>query len=318
MTTSPPTQQEETRAPSLAQRFHRMDESYFGLILLLPTALILLVFLVYPIVYAVIMSFKRIELTVSANQKWVGLDNYAYILGDQVMRESIARTLAFAALTVVISVTLSLILALVLNEAFRGRKAVRVLILLPWAVAPVVNGVMWRYLFQSNYGLVNAMLSGLGVIPHYQVWLDNAALALVIAAVATAWKGMPFQTLILLASLQAIPESLFRASKMDGAGIFSRFRYITLPHLRNTLIFATLLELIISLQVFDLIFTLTRGGPGRGTTVLSYLVYINAFERLSLGRASAMAVLLTLMILTLSALSLSLIFTRRTRATAKT
>ena len=128
---------------------------------------------------------------------------------------------------------------------------------------------------------------------------------------------MPFQTLILLASLQGIPESLFRASKMDGAGIFSRFRYIILPHLRNTLIFATLLEMIISLQVFDLIFTLTRGGPGRGTTVLSYLVYINAFERLSLGRASAMAVLLTLMILTLSALSLSLIFTRRTRATAK-
>ena len=317
MTTSLPAQQEETRAPSLAQRFHRMDESYFGLILLLPTALILLVFLAYPIVYAVMMSFKRIELTVSANQKWVGLDNYAYILGDQVVRESIARTLAFAALTVVISVTLSLILALVLNEAFRGRKVVRVLILLPWAVAPVVNGVMWRYLFQSNYGLVNAVLSGLGLISHYQVWLDNAALALVIAAVATAWKGMPFQTLILLASLQGIPESLFRASKMDGAGIFSRFRYIILPHLRNTLIFATLLELIVSLQVFDLIFTLTRGGPGRDTTVLSYLVYINAFERLSLGRASAMAVLLTLMILTLSALSLSLIFTRRARATAK-
>jgi multiple sugar transport system permease protein len=317
MTTSLPTQQEETRAPSLAQRFHRMDESYFGLILLLPTALILLVFLAYPIAYAVVMSFKRIELTVSANQKWVGLDNYAYILGDQVVRESIARTLAFAALTVVISVTLSLILALVLNETFRGRKAVRVLILLPWAVAPVVNGVMWRYLFQSNYGLVNAILSGLGLISHYQVWLDNAALALVIAAVATAWKGMPFQTLILLASLQGIPESLFRASKMDGAGIFSRFRYIILPHLRNTLIFATLLELIVSLQVFDLIFTLTRGGPGRGTTVLSYLVYINAFERLSLGRASAMAVLLTLMILILSALSLSLIFTRRARATAK-
>lgn len=316
MTTSLPAQR-EARAPSLAQRFHRMDESYFGMLLLLPTALILLVFLVYPIAYAVLMSFKRIELTVSANQKWVGLDNYGYILGDQVVRESVARTLSFAALTVVISVTLSLILALVLNETFRGRKAVRVLILLPWAVAPVVNGVMWRYLFQSNYGLVNAALSGLGLISHYRVWLDNAALALVIAAVATAWKGMPFQTLILLASLQGIPESLFRASKMDGAGIVARFRYIILPHLRNTLIFATLLELIVSLQVFDLIFTLTRGGPGRGTTVLSYLVYINAFERLSLGRASAMAVLLTLMILGLSALALALIFARRRRVAAR-
>lgn len=302
-----------SRTPSLAQRFHRMDESRFGLLLLLPTALILLVFLAYPIAYAVVMSFKRIELTVSPKQRWAGADNYAFILRDPAVRDAVARTLAFAALTVVISVTLSLILALTLNESFRGRKLVRVLILLPWAVAPVVNGVMWRYLFQSNYGLVNAVLSGLGLIPHYRVWLDNAALALVIAAVATAWKGMPFQTLILLASLQGIPESLFRAAKMDGAGVFARFRYIILPHLRTTLIFATLLELIVSLQVFDLIFTLTRGGPGRGTTVLSYLVYINAFERLSLGRASAMAVLLTVMILALSTLALSLIVARRAR-----
>jgi ABC-type sugar transport system permease subunit len=313
MTASLPAQSDASRAPSLAQRFHRMDESRFGLLLLLPTALILLVFLVYPIAYAVVMSFSRIELTVSAEQHWAGADNYAYLLSDPTVRESVARTVAFAALTVVITVSLSLVLALVLNESFRGRKVVRVLILLPWAVAPVVNGVMWRYLFQSNYGLVNAVLSRLGLISHYQVWLDDATRALVIAAVATAWKGMPFQTLILLASLQGIPESLFRAAKMDGAGVFSRFRYIILPHLRTTLVFATLLELIVSLQVFDLIFTLTRGGPGRGTTVLGYLIYINAFERLSLGRASAMAIFLTLMILALSGLALSLIVARRVR-----
>jgi ABC-type sugar transport system permease subunit len=312
--TASPTALRDARRPTLAQRFHRMDESSFGILLLLPTALVLLVFLIYPIAYAVVMSFSRVELTVSADRKWVGVDNYAYVLGDQVARESVTRTIAFAALTVVISVSLSLVLALVLNETFRGRKVVRVLILLPWAVAPVVNGVMWRYLFQSNYGLVNAVLSGLGIISHYHVWFENASVALSIAAVATAWKGMPFQTLILLAALQGIPESQYRAAKMDGAGVFARFRYITLPHLRPTLIFAMLLELIVSLQVFDLIFTLTRGGPGRGTTVLSYLVYINAFERLSLGRASAMAALLTLMILGLSAIALSLTFMRRTRA----
>ncbi len=310
--------QEASRAPTVVQRFHRMDESRFGLVLLLPTALILLVFLVYPIGYAVAMSFHRIELTVSPNQRWVGAANYGAILSDPIVHDSVTRTLAFAVLTVVVSVTLSLVLALVLNESFRGRKVVRVLMLLPWAVAPVVNGVMWRYLFQSNYGLVNALLFRLGLISHYHVWLEDAALALVIAAVATAWKGMPFQTLIILASLQGIPESLYRAAKMDGAGIISRFRYITLPHLRTTLIFAALIELIVSLQVFDLIFTLTRGGPGRGTTVLSYLVYINAFERLSLGRASAMAVLLAVMILGLSACSLALIAILRARAAART
>jgi multiple sugar transport system permease protein len=299
--------------PTLAQRFHRMDESRFGLLLILPTALLLLVFLVYPIAYAVVMSFNRIELTVSPDQRWVGLNNYSRVLGDRVMRESIVRTLIFAGLTVVICVGLSLILALVLNESFKGRKFVRVLILLPWAVAPVVNGVMWRYLFQSNYGLVNAVLYSLGIIPVYQAWLTSAPLALTVAAVATAWKGMPFVTLILLASLQGIPESLFRAAKMDGAGVIARFRHIILPHLRNTLIFAVLLETIVALQVFDLIFTLTRGGPGQGTVLLSYLVYINAFERLSLGRASAMAVLLALLIMSLVALTLALILRLRPR-----
>ena len=311
--TAIPTEQ-RAESPTLAQRFHRMDESRFGLLLILPTALILLVFLVYPIVYAVAMSFNRIELTVSPDQRWVGLDNYGRVLGDRVLRESVVRTLTFAGLTVAICVGLSLILALVLNETFKGRKFVRVMILLPWAVAPVVNGVMWRYLFQSNYGLVNAVLYGLGVIPAYQAWLTSAPLALTVAAVATAWKGMPFVTLILLASLQGIPESLFRAAKMDGAGVVARFRHIILPHLRNTLIFAVLLETIVALQVFDLIFTLTRGGPGQGTVLLSYLVYINAFERLSLGRASAMAVLLALLIMSLVALTLGLILRLRPRA----
>lgn len=303
----------ESVAPSLAQRFHRLDEARFGLLLILPTALLLLVFLVYPIAYAVVMSFNRLELTASPEASFVGLANYGQLVQDRLVREAIGRTLLFAALTVVISVGLSMVLALVLNEVFRGRTLVRVLILLPWAVAPVVNGVMWRYLFQSNYGLVNALLYSLGLIPRYQAWMDNGALALTVAAVATAWKGMPFLTLILLASLQSIPEALFRAAKMDGAGLWQRFRAITLPHLRTTLIFAVLLESIVSLQVFDLIFTLTRGGPGQDTAVLSYLVYINAFERLSLGRASALAVLLTVLIMALSAVSLLMITNRTAR-----
>ncbi len=311
--TAIPTEQRAAR-PTLAQRFHRMDESRFGLLLILPTALILLVFLVYPIIYAVVMSFNRIELTVSPDQRFVGVDNYGRVLGDRVLRESVVRTLTFAGLTVTICVGLSLILALVLNETFKGRKFVRVMILLPWAVAPVVNGVMWRYLFQSNYGLVNAVLYGLGIIDAYQAWLTSAPLALTVAAVATAWKGMPFVTLILLASLQGIPESLFRAAKMDGAGVIARFRHIILPHLRNTLIFAVLLETIVALQVFDLIFTLTRGGPGQGTVLLSYLVYINAFERLSLGRASAMAIMLAIFIIVLGSLSFLFSISRRQKA----
>jgi multiple sugar transport system permease protein len=205
-------------------------------------------------------------------------------------------------------------LALLLNEPFKGRKPVRVLVMLPWAVAPVVAGVLWRYIFQSNYGLANAVLYQLGFIQHYIVFLDKASLAIAIAAVATTWKTVPFLTLIMLATLQSIPEQLYRAARMDGAGLWARFRFVTLPHLRNTMIFAIVLQTIVSLQTFDLIFTLTRGGPGQGSVVLSYLVFINAFERLSLGRASAMAILLAIFIIVLGSLSFLFTVSRRQRA----
>ncbi|MCB0122014.1 MAG: sugar ABC transporter permease, partial [Caldilineaceae bacterium] len=224
---------------------------------------------------------------------------------------SLGRTFYFAALTIVLSTGFALALALILNEQFPGRRPVRVLVMLPWAVAPVVSGVLWRYIFQSNYGLLNALLYQLGVIKSYVVWLDKPTLALSIAAIATAWKTIPFLTLIMLAALQSIPESLFRAARMDGAGLWARFRFVTLPHLRNILIFAVVLQIIVSLQTFDLIFTLTRGGPGQGTVVLSFLVYINAFERLSLGKASALALLLAILIMVMGSLSLLSIQTRR-------
>jgi multiple sugar transport system permease protein len=295
------------------QRFHRLDEVVFGLILMAPTALILLVFLGIPIAYALVMSFQQIELTISPDRSWAGLENYAALLQDKVVHESIARTLYFALLTIVLSTLMALGLALILNEPFRGRKPVRVLVMLPWAVAPVVGGVLWRYVFHSNYGLANALLYQLGFIENYVVWLDKATLAIAIASVATTWKTVPFLTLIMLAALQSIPEQLYRAARMDGAGVWSRFRFITLPHLRNTLIFAIVLQTIVSLQTFDLIFTLTRGGPGQGTVVLSYLVFINAFERLSLGRASAMAILLAIFIIVLGSLSFLFNFSRRER-----
>ncbi len=306
-----PTADAPERRATFWQRFHRMDEVKFGLLMLSPTMVILLIFLGIPILYALIMSFQQIELTISPDRPWVWLQNYGDVLTERAVHNSLGRTFYFAALTIVLSTGLALTLALILNEQFRGRRPVRVLVMLPWAVAPVVSGVLWRYIFQSNYGLLNALLYQLGIIKNYVVWLDKPTLALSIAAIATAWKTIPFLTLIILAALQSIPESLFRAARMDGAGLWARFRFVTLPHLRNILIFAVVLQIIVSLQTFDLIFTLTRGGPGQGTVVLSFLVYINAFERLSLGKASALALLLALLIMIMGSLSLLSIQTRR-------
>ena len=137
------------------QRFHRMDEGRFGLLLLVPTLLLVLVFLALPIVYALYMSLHQIELTISPQWKFVGLANYAGLVTEGRVIETVPRTLYFAGLNVAVTTLLSLCLALVLNEQFVGRNWIRVLILLPWAVAPVVSGVMWRYLFHQSYGLIN-------------------------------------------------------------------------------------------------------------------------------------------------------------------
>ena len=293
------------------QRFHRREETRFGLLLLSPTMLLLLVFLAVPVIYALVTSTQAVELTISPDRDFVGLDNYARLFSTRQVAEALPRTVYFAALTIALSTSLSLILALVLNEPFRGRNWVRVFILLPWAVAPVVSGVMWRYMFHDRYGLLNALLYSFGMIKEYVSWFSDPLFALSIASIATTWKALPFLTLILLAGMQSIPEALFRAAKMDGANIFQRFRYVVLPHLRPILIFITVLQLIVSLQVFDLIFTLTRGGPGGGTVVLNYLTYLNAFERLSLGNASALAIVLALLIMILSGLSLTFAASRR-------
>ncbi len=291
-----------------------MDESKFGLLLTLPTIFLVLVFLALPITYAFFMSLNQIELTISPDWDFVGLENYTGLLNDKRVIDTVPRTLYFAGLNVIVTTLMSLCLALILNEQFKGRNWIRVFILLPWAVAPVVSGVMWRYMFHQSYGLINALLTSLGIIDKYVVWFDNPTVALSIASFATAWKALPFSTLIMLASMQGISESLFRASKMDGANIFHRFRYVTLPHLRPTLIFVVVLQIISSLQAFDVIFTLTRGGPGQGTVVLNYLTFVNAFERLSIGTASAMSIMLAILIVSLSGLSIYISMGRKGKA----
>lgn len=291
-----------------------MDESKFGLLLTLPTIFLVLIFLALPITYAFFMSLNQIELTISPDWDFVGLENYTGLLNDKRVIDTVPRTLYFAGLNVIVTTLMSLCLALILNEQFKGRNWIRVFILLPWAVAPVVSGVMWRYMFHQSYGLINALLTSLGIIDKYVVWFDNPTVALSIASFATAWKALPFSTLIMLASMQGISESLFRASKMDGANIFHRFRYVTLPHLRPTLIFVVVLQIISSLQAFDVIFTLTRGGPGQGTVVLNYLTFVNAFERLSIGTASAMSIMLAILIVSLSGLSIYISMGRKGKA----
>jgi multiple sugar transport system permease protein len=184
---------------------------------------------------------------------------------------------------------------------------------MPWAIASVVAGVFWRFIFDTHFGIINGVLIGWGFITEPINWLQSTGQAVVIAIVAQAWRSVPLLAVLLLAALKTIPATLYRAARMDGATSWQSFRFITLPAIRPTLIVVGILQIIIGLQVFDLLFTLTNGGPGRTTYVLVYAIYDLAFRSVSLGYASAVTVVL-FGIIVLCSLALLAFQLRRRRA----
>ncbi len=172
-------------------------------------------------------------------------------------------------------------------------RALRVVVLIPWAIAPLAAGVSWQLIFNFTYGGLNTVLMGLGVIHTPVAWLSDPALSYVAIIVGQVWLSIPFASLIILARLQGVPPWLYAAAKMDGAGRFARLWNVTLPLLRNTLLIVVLVELILAFQTFDLVYALTSGGPAFSTLVLSMLIYHRSFADLRIGYGSALAMLLT-------------------------
>jgi multiple sugar transport system permease protein len=286
-------------------------EGVLGALLVTPSVLIVVAFLALPIGLAFAMAFIRIDLTRSPDWTFFGLGNFLQIRIDPTFFGTVPRTLYFAVLATGLTALTGSVTALFLNERFPGNRAMRVLVLLPWAVAPIATGVTWKLIFDYLYGLLNAVLFGLGLIPHYVGWLQDGGLALNAAIVGFVWLATPFASLIILTRLQGIPVQLYRAAMVDGADTWERFRYITFPALRITLGIIVLFELIVSMQTFDLIYSLTKGGPGDSTTVINMLIYNRAFDDLRLGYASALA--LVLFALTATILGVTFLLARRVR-----
>jgi len=296
-----------------------LRDDTFAAMLLSPTAAFMLVFLFVPILLALVISTLQINLTF-ASRDWpfVGLANYVLAFQDGRFAAAVPRTAILATTTVVASAGLALMTALLLNERFHGRSVVRLLILLPWIASPVVTGIMWRWAFDGSYGVINAALYQLGVIPAYVGWFDEPMRALGVVAVAETWRAAPFLTLLLLAALQSVPESQYRAAKIDGAGYWARFRYITLPALRPTVFLAVILQTTWSLQAFDTIWTMTRGGPAQGTTVLNLLAFRESFQSLNFGYGAALAFVLCFIIVAISSLTALGSFRSRRLTTSQT
>lgn len=258
-------------------------------LLLAPAVAILLLLSVYPLVYAVIVSLQ------STSGEWT-LGNFTRLLEDRFFRVSLMQTLIIAAGALGGEFVIGLSLALLLDSQIRARNLIRVMLLIPMMLPPVVAAVTWRLIFNPNFGLINGMLAGWGVDTSRLTWLGSPSLALLSVILVDVWEWTPFMFLILLAGLQAIPREPYEAAMIDGATSWQTFRHITLPLLKPAILVALLLRTMDLLRIFDQIFILTQGGPGFATETVSLYIYKTAFRFFDFGYASAMSFVLLVMV----------------------
>jgi ABC-type sugar transport system permease subunit len=285
-----------------------------GVYLTLPAIVILLAVLAYPILASLYLSFQKITLVSSGIEtQFIGLQNYVQIFTDEAFQTAFLNSIYFTFVEVFFVLIISLALALLLNTP-EGRPAFyRVVLLIPWALAPVANAILWKWIYNANYGILNQILVGLGWSKTGVVWLGSPFLALNMILLADVWKAVPFITLLLLAGLQNIPRYLYRAALLDGATTWQQFRHITLPGLQTSVVISTVLQSIWALKVFDLVFVLTKGGPADGTVLLNFLAWRVTFNYLDIGYGAAIADVLFVMMLLLALVYIRALRPRSTR-----
>jgi len=270
-------------------------EGVLAFLLLAPAMAVILGVLIFPMVSSLGLSFTDLKLTDPSSGRFTGLANYAAASRDPMLWAAMGRTLTFAVTTVTVETCLGVLIAMLLNQKFRGRAFVRGLVILPWALPYVVNGIMWKWIFDANYGAFNALLSQLGVIGEYKIWLGDPATAMVLVIVANIWKETPVAVILVLAALQSIPKDLYEAAAIDGARRARAFFSITLPMLKPIIVSLLVIKTIWALKEFDLIYIMTKGGPANGTNMFSYYIYQHTFQFLNFGYGSALAYILTIL-----------------------
>ena len=276
--------------------------------LLISPALIIVLNVVFiPVVNAILMSFQSYDLRRPMNIRFVGFDNYIAVFNDHLFWQSLWRTFQWVIFGVGLQFIFGFVLALLLNKKFFGRGVVRSVSLIPWVTPGVLIGLMWKWIYDGNYGVLNDILLKFGII-HWKIpFLAQQATAFPAVIVTIIWQGIPFFALMLLAGLQGIPEELYDAADVDGANGFQKLFKIIIPMLKNTIFVTTLLRILWVANSVDIIFSLTEGGPAYSTQTLSVYVF-NKANSLNLGYASTMSIMLTLILLLVAILYLKNIF----------
>jgi multiple sugar transport system permease protein len=290
------------QAPTLvAQRgSRRLSTANFGLLLVAPTLLVVTAVLIFPLLDSLWVSLRATDIY-SNRSTFVGLDNYRAVLADPLFGISLRNTLYFAAVSVAGITLAGLLMALVLNERSHLQTLGRAALIIPWSLSQVVAGIIWGWIYNGTFGALNGVLLQAHLISDYQSWFSGGLTSFNFIAVAFIWTLSPYAALLFLAALQSIPDEIYQAAKVDGAHAWARFRYITLPWLRSSLLVVLVIATLDGFLAFTLIYVLTSGGPGNSTTVLAWWGYATTFSFNDLGRGAAIMYLLSAILLAISA-----------------
>ncbi len=278
------------------------ERRYFPFLLTLPATAVIALVVIYPIGYAGSLAFQNWNLRRgAASGAFIGLGNFERLVTDSVFLQSLANTAYYVVVSVTLEFLAGLALALILHGSFRGVAIIRSIIMMPLFIVPVVIALIWRILYNQQFGPIYYVLQSLGLTStDSQFGLANPQWAMLLIAGTSVWQIMPFVFLILVAGMQSVPIEQYEAAKIDGANTLQEFLHITLPWLKPLIMFILLFRVMESLKVFDLVIMLTGGGPGSVTEVTSLYIYRQAFQYMNMGYASALAFVLLAVVLVFS------------------
>jgi multiple sugar transport system permease protein len=271
-------------------------QSIYGIAFIAPCMAVLIIMMLYPLVQTVLFSFSRIRLP-KFDINFIGFENFIRVFKRQEMPVVITNTILWTIGSVCFRMILGMLTALVMNSDVPGIRVLRVVVLIPWTVPSIVSANTWRWMFQGDFGVFNGMLKSWGFSGFS--FLADSATAMPSILVAATWAGYPFVMMMLLAAMQGMPKEYFEAAYVDGANVFQRFWFITIPLIKPVILILVALETINAVNAFDLIFNMTGGGPGNATEIFGLFIYRLGFTNLDFAGASAVSVVLILVALLL-------------------
>jgi len=279
-----------------------------GFWLLFPGLLVIFGITLFPIIYTFVLSFTETPISNPTPQGFIGIRNYLYFLTNSVFWAAIRRTLYFTIVSVGVELILGMGLALLIHARPFGWQFLRTSLIIPWAIPTIVNGAMWRWIYNADYGALNGLLFQLGMIDRYRAWLSEPVAAMNLVIVADIWHSVPFIALILQAALATIPRELEEAAAVDGANVWQRFWNIRFPLLQPAILVALVIRTVEAFRVFDIIYVITQGGPAFGTVTISYLTYLESFSYGRLGGGAALSFLISAFTLVMALLYIQLLY----------